>query len=571
MTGAEQEEEITPPGGSSVAGVRLEVLRLAIDLGNRQLQLQEACTLQVGRLYLVSGPSGSGKSSFARALLGFGELADPRIPCAGEITLHPGGNPCPVWSSAGYHPESRELMAFLPQAERLGFIDGLSASDNLRLFSHLGPDEALRAAGELTGRFHLPGLPDTLARASGGERIRYSAVRGLLPRHTGEGPPPVVLADEPTAGLDPRAARALGRELLELADRRESIVIVITHEPQWFVPEALDQVFPEGGEVPAGVRILECPLEEGRVRQVVAVSSLQFVPRSGPAGWWMWGGESASRALQMLGGLMLSPLALAWGLLGIRQPWALGRQVAGDVLSPGTLLFTLTGCVLVAGTVAFFIFEQTPRPELVEPLLLPEILRATGHTMVRVVLPLGACGLVATKLGAAQAARLASAVRSGLLETLALARWRLESFALVPAVAAQVLCMGLATGASLAAGLLMAALVYSAGHQGAPLGLALNLMLSGVKLAPHWFSFLAAKVVASGFLAGTLAALFGHAPATSEQDVARAVHRTLLWGVLAVIACQCLLIIAEFAGDPPAPVSRRAQPVVSPTAVETQR
>ncbi|MFN8856622.1 MAG: ABC transporter permease, partial [Planctomycetaceae bacterium] len=265
------------------------------------------------------------------------------------------------------------------------------------------------------------------------------------------------------------------------------------------------------------------------------------------------------------------PLALAWGLLGIRQPWALGRQVAGDVLSPGTLLFTLTGCVLVAGTVAFFIFEQTPRPELVEPLLLPEILRATGHTLVRVVLPLGACGLVATKLGAAQAARLASAVRSGLLETLALARWRLESFALVPAVAAQVLCMGLATGASLAAGLLMAALVYSAGHQGAPLGLALNLMLSGVKLAPHWFSFLVAKVVASGFLAGTLAALFGHAPATSEQDVARAVHRTLLWGVLAVIACQCLLIIAEFAGDPPAPVSRRAQPVVSPTAVETQR
>ncbi|MFN8856185.1 MAG: ATP-binding cassette domain-containing protein, partial [Planctomycetaceae bacterium] len=309
MTGAEQQEEITPPGGSSVAGVRLEVLRLAIDLGNRQLQLQEACTLQVGRLYLVSGPSGSGKSSFARALLGFGELADPRIPCAGEITLHPGGNPCPVWSSAGYHPESRELMAFLPQAERLGFIDGLSASDNLRLFSHLRPDEALRAAGELTGRFHLPGLPDTLARASGGERIRYSAVRGLLPRHSGEGPPPVVLADEPTAGLDPRAARALGRELLELADRRESIVIVITHEPQWFVPEALDQVFPEGGEVPAGVRILECPLEEGRVRQVVAVSSLQFVPRSGPAGWWMWGGESASRALQMLGGLMLSPLA----------------------------------------------------------------------------------------------------------------------------------------------------------------------------------------------------------------------------------------------------------------------
>lgn len=541
----------------SPGGTRLEIRGLTIDLGPRQLQLREPCTLQVGRLYLVSGPSGSGKSSFARALLGFGELADPRIPCAGDISLHSGGITTTLWDAEGYQPESRELLAFLPQAERLGFIDGLSGGDNLRLFSHLSPAEALRAAEELSGRFHLGKVPETLARASGGERIRLSAVRGLLPRQRGEGPPPVVLADEPTAGLDPQAARALVRELLELADRRESIVIVITHEPHWFVPEALDQVFPEGVEVPPGVRILECPLEAGRVRQVRGVGNLQFVPRAVPGGWKAWSLEQLERTLQWMGGLILSPLAFGWGLLGVRQPGVLVRQVAGDVLSPGTLLFTLTGCVLVAGTVAFFIFEQTPRPELVEPLLLPEILRATGHTLVRVVLPLGACGMVATKLGAAQAARLASAVRSGLLETLALARWRLESFALVPAVLAQVLCMAVATGAALVAGLLMAALVYSAGHNGAPLGLSLNLMLSGVKLAPHWFWFLAAKVVASGFLAGTLAALFGHAPATSEQDVARAVHRALLWGVLAVIACQCLLIIAEFAGDPPRPASRR--------------
>ncbi|MFN9200498.1 MAG: ABC transporter permease [Planctomycetaceae bacterium] len=557
MTGGEQELAPVVREQPNPTATRLELRRLTIELGPRQLQLSAPCTLQVGRLYLVSGPSGSGKSSFARALLGFGELADPLIPCAGEITLESGGVTTTLWDAAGYRPESREQMAFLPQAERLGFIDGLSAADNLRLFSHLAPAEARQAAGELSGRFHLGSYPETLARASGGERIRLSAVRGLLPRNRGAGPPPVVLADEPTAGLDPQAARALVRELLELADRRESIVIVITHEPHWFVPESLDQVFPEGAEVPQGVRILECPLETGRARQIREVGSLQFAPRSVPGGWRAWMMQQLERTLQMMGGLILSPLAFVWGLLGIRQPGALGRQVAGDVLSPGTLLFTLTGTVLVAGTVAFFIFEQTPRPELVEPLLLPEILRATGHTLVRVVLPLGACGLVATKLGAAQAARLASAVRSGLLETLALARWRLESFALVPAVLAQVLCMSLATGASLLAGLVMAALVYSAGHAGAPLGLSLNLMLSGVQLAPHWFAFLAAKVVASGFLAGTLAALFGHAPATSEQDVARAVHRALLWGVLAVIACQCLLIIAEFAGDPPQPPSRR--------------
>ena len=95
---------------------------------------------------------------------------------------------------------------------------------------------------------------------------------------------------------------------------------------------------------------------------------------------------------------------------------------------------------------------------------------------------------------------------------------------------------------------LTAALVYSAGHDRASIALTLDLMLAGLQQAPRWFEFLCWKVICSGFLGGTLAALFGHAPGNSEEDVARAVHRTLLWGVLCVIACQCAFIIAEFAG-----------------------
>jgi hypothetical protein len=49
------------------------------------------------------------------------------------------------------------------------------------------------------------------------------------------------------------------------------------------------------------------------------------------------------------------------------------------------------------------------------------------------------------------------------------------------------------------------------------------------------------------------------------------VHRALLWGVLAVIACQCLLIIAEFAGDPPRPASRRELLVTPAAAAASER
>ncbi|MCY2966370.1 MAG: ABC transporter permease [Planctomycetota bacterium] len=420
--------------------------------------------------------------------------------------------------------------------------------------------EAEKQATDLAQRFHLSGVPTALARASGGERIRLSAVRGLLPRRTGEGPPPLVVADEPTAGLDPRAARALATELIDLASTGESIVVVITHDPQLFVPRLPDDFEGETepttsgdarGEItPSGVRLLECTLGDHAAREVREIGRLLLEPGPVERPLVAVVKRQCTSALEAIGAVTLSPIAFVWGVLGLRRPVALCQQVLGDALGPGTQLFTLTGSLLVAATVAYFIFEQTPRPELVEPLLLPEILKATGHTLVRVVLPLAACGLVATKLGAAQAARLASAVRSGLLETLALARWRLESFALVPTVLAQILCMAIATGLALAGGVLAAALVYSAGHPDASLRLSLDLMLAGPAKAPSWREFLVAKVVCSGFLAGTIAALFGHAPGTSEDDVAKAVHRTLLWGVLCVITCQCVLIVAEFAASP---------------------
>jgi ABC-type glucose/galactose transport system permease subunit len=144
-------------------------------------------------------------------------------------------------------------------------------------------------------------------------------------------------------------------------------------------------------------------------------------------------------------------------------------QVLRDACGVGTQLFSLLGCLLMAGTVAYFIFEQIPRPELVQPLLLPEILQVTGHSLVRMIMPLGACTLITMKLGAAQAARLAAAVRGGLLETLALARWPIESYGLVPVVIAQLIAMSLAVTAALACGVCLAALVYVAGHEHASL------------------------------------------------------------------------------------------------------
>jgi ABC-type multidrug transport system ATPase subunit len=523
----------------------LELERIEVRLGARQLSLDRGCVLQAGHLYLVVGRSGSGKSSFARALLGFGELVEPAIDCHGTVNLtSAAGAKFRLWDGPSYDPHGRREIGFLPQAERLGFLDGLSVVDNLTLFSKLPAADASTEIARLARRFQLDPLPARLASASGGERIRLSAIRGLLPRDAAGGMPAVILADEPTAALDAASAAAMVRTLVELARGGQSVVVVITHEVEVF----LGREAANSDRDDPTVRILECRFDESAGQwnsETIARLSLAHVAERPHAA--RHGVDRAAAAVGRLGALAVAPVAFLWGLLRLHRPLVLFSRVAGDTLGPATQAFSLVGCLLVAGTVAYFIFERMPKPELVEPLLLPETLAVTGHALARVVLPLGACCLVAASLGAAQTARLAAATRGGLLETLALADWRVEAFALVPTVIAQILAMTIATAVAVATGILLAAIVYVAGHPGGSLPLAVNLMIDGLEQSPEWTRYLLAKIVLSGFYAGAIAALFGIAPPRADDDVARAVHRTLLWSVLAVIACQCALIVAEFA------------------------
>lgn len=539
-------EPETKAAANTAAGPSLSVQSLEVMLGADTLRLQAPASLQSGHLYVLWGPSGSGKSSFVRALLGLGELASPRVKVRGEVSLKDAlGIEHDIWDGEAYHPGGRSQIAYLPQSEKLGFIDGLSTTENVRLFSNLDRKSAKTHADRLAARFHLMSLPQKVSHASGGERMRLSAVRALLKRGENEPAPALVIADEPTAGLDAVAAHSLARELIEYARRKDSVVVVITHDPQVFTgqePPEVDRA--TGAKV---VHILECKVGEGAHAPVDREIGELRIETGRPLNPLVHAAKlKLGESMNMLGGAVLSPMAFLWGLARIKRPLFVLRKIFGDALSGGTQLFSWLGSLLIGGTVAYFIFEQLPRPELVEPLLLQEILQATGHTLVRVVLPLGAAALITGKLGAAQAARLSSGVRSGMLETLALARWPVESFALVPAVLAQIFAIAIATTVAVVSGITLASLIYVAGHEGASLGLALDLMADGLGDAPMWFEFLLAKVCISGFLGGALAAMFGLTPATSEDDVAKAVHRTLLWGILAVIMAQCALIIWEF-------------------------
>ncbi|MCB8823567.1 type I secretion system permease/ATPase [Microvirga rosea] len=174
--------------------------------------------LQAGQGLGLIGPSASGKSTLARALVGV--WASMR----GEIRLD--GAALDQWEpdALGRH------IGYLPQDVEL--FDGTVAENIARFQPDAKPDDILSAAQQAGAHELILGLPDGYntrigesgASLSGGQRQRVALARALY------GNPFLVVLDEPNASLDGAGDDALNRAILSVR-QRGGIVIVITHRP----------------------------------------------------------------------------------------------------------------------------------------------------------------------------------------------------------------------------------------------------------------------------------------------------------------------------------------------------
>ncbi|KPF41417.1 type I secretion system permease/ATPase [Rhizobium sp. AAP43] len=175
----------------------------------------------------IIGPSGSGKSSLARALVGIWP------PARGSVRLDGAEldqwDPEALGSSIGYLPQGVELF------------DGTIAENICRFSTDATPDhiiEAAKLAGVHALILSMPDGYDTRIGASGailsaGQRQRVGLARALF------GKPFLIVLDEPNASLDAAGETALANAMLALR-KQGSIVIVIAHRPSALA--AVDQV-----------------------------------------------------------------------------------------------------------------------------------------------------------------------------------------------------------------------------------------------------------------------------------------------------------------------------------------
>ncbi|HMM09807.1 MAG TPA: ATP-binding cassette domain-containing protein [Paracoccus solventivorans] len=175
-------------------------------------------SVAAGGQLAIAGPSGSGKSTLVNVITGL------ERPGAGQV----------LWNGTD--------IARLPESARdrwrganVGLVmqdfhlfPGLSALENTLLPARLArvADRTLadRAAGLLAEvGLHRPAQKvETMSR---GEMQRVAVARALLRR------PGVIVADEPTASLDPANGAAIGALLVGLARRSGATLIVVSHDP----------------------------------------------------------------------------------------------------------------------------------------------------------------------------------------------------------------------------------------------------------------------------------------------------------------------------------------------------
>lgn len=164
-----------------------------------------------GEVVGVVGANGAGKTTLLRAALGLLRLD------AGRAEL--GGRDVARLSD----PERARLAAYLPQERHLGWNMTAWRIASLGAF-HLPVATARQAALAALARVGLSDLADRgVLEMSGGERARVLLARLLVTQA------PLLVADEPVAGLDPDA-QLLALELFRAEAARGAAVAVTLHD-----------------------------------------------------------------------------------------------------------------------------------------------------------------------------------------------------------------------------------------------------------------------------------------------------------------------------------------------------
>jgi branched-chain amino acid transport system ATP-binding protein len=206
----------------------LSVRELEVRRGDALVLDRVSFDCAAGRVHVVLGSNGAGKSSMLSGLAGLLETRGSVVVAGQQLQGRDPGQR--LAAGLALCPEGRHLFA------------GMSVRENLLLGAHLRRDDAVASdLAALVAR--VPGLAARVStpagRLSGGEQQWLCIARALMAR------PKVLMLDEPTLGLSPGASRELASWLVELAG--QGLTVLCTEQNPMIATTVADELWVLGG------------------------------------------------------------------------------------------------------------------------------------------------------------------------------------------------------------------------------------------------------------------------------------------------------------------------------------
>jgi phospholipid/cholesterol/gamma-HCH transport system ATP-binding protein len=196
------------------SGVSLQVRGIRKSFGGQEVLKGVDLDVRPGEIFVIMGPSGSGKSVLLKHLIGL------EAPDAGEILIN--GESI---ESEGITAKYRMALVFQSGA----LLNSLTVGENVGLYltEHRlkSPEEIHKIVAE---KLEAVGLKDAVDKMpgelSGGRKKRAAIARALVIE------PQLILYDEPTSELDPLSSIVIAEEILELKQRIHVTSLVVSHD-----------------------------------------------------------------------------------------------------------------------------------------------------------------------------------------------------------------------------------------------------------------------------------------------------------------------------------------------------
>lgn len=180
----------------------VDIRNLTVSLEGRPILREVTVSLSRGRVIGLLGPSGAGKTTLMRAIVGRQRLSGGSLMVLGQRAGTPG-----LRARVGYVTQAPSVYKDLTMVENLHYFAALVGAPKPRV------QEVINEVG-LTG--HERQLTGSL---SGGQLSRVSLAAALLGR------PDLLVLDEPTVGIDPLLRRDLWARFRLLAEAGTTLLV----------------------------------------------------------------------------------------------------------------------------------------------------------------------------------------------------------------------------------------------------------------------------------------------------------------------------------------------------------